>query len=133
MKLVLLLLLSCLTASGEFLVHVSGLQNDHGKVGLLVFSSADGFPEDPAKATHQISLDAQKGTLTFKLPALKPGKYAFVVLHDENKNNKLDKNFIGYPREGVALSNYQKLARPKFAKAVTTNPGSPLKLKMLYP
>ena len=56
-----------------------------------------------------------------------------VVLLDENKNNKIDKNFFGYPKEGFVVSNYSKIARPKFSKAVVKISKSPVKLKMLYP
>lgn len=36
------------------------------------------------------------------------GAYAFVILHDENKNGKADTNWIGLPKEGVAVSNNAK-------------------------
>lgn len=120
-------------AHAEFLVEVSGVKNDTGKVGILVFAQAEGFPEESEKALHRIEQKATAGTVVFKVPDLKPGSYAFVVLHDENKNRKLDKNFFGYPKEGVAISNATKIARPKFAKARIVNPKSPLKLKLLYP
>lgn len=46
------------------------------------------------------------------------GKYALTVHQDLNINNKLDKNFIGYPAEPFGLSNNPKLTLsiPKFDK-----------------
>ncbi|MDA8992143.1 DUF2141 domain-containing protein, partial [Akkermansiaceae bacterium] len=132
MKILLLFLLP-LISRAELVVVVSGAKNDNGKIGLLVFHKAEGFPDASEKALHRVEQVAKKGSLIFKLPDLNPGSYAFVVLHDENKNQKLDKNFIGYPKEGFAISNYSKIARPKFAKALVENPMSPLKLKLLYP
>ena len=133
MKILILFVLTLISASAELVVELTGVRNAKGKVGILVFSSANGFPEDGKKALHEVQTDAKKGKVVFKLPALKNGQYAFTVLHDENGNQKLDKNLIGYPKEGVAISNYQKLARPKFPQAAIKNPKSPVKLKMLYP
>jgi uncharacterized protein (DUF2141 family) len=42
---------------------------------------------------------------------LQPGEYAFSIFYDSNNNGKLDTNFIGIPKEPLALSNG---ARPKF-------------------
>ena len=39
------------------------------------------------------------------------GDYAISLYYDENNNGTLDSNFIGIPKEPVALSNN---ARPKF-------------------
>lgn len=128
-----LILFSLMNASGELVVELSGLRNAKGKVGLLIFKTADGFPEDRARAHRKLQMDATKGKVVFKTTELKTGKYAFVVLHDENGNQKLDKNFFGYPKEGIAISNYGKLARPKFDKAALMNPSGKVKLKMLYP
>ena len=36
--------------------------------------------------------------------------YAIAALHDENSNGKMDKNFIGIPREGYAASRDAHLA-----------------------
>ena len=130
---VLLFLFSALMAQAELIVEVSGIKNDSGIVGVLIFEKAEGFPEKSEKALRRVEKGAKKGALVFKFPALKEGSYAFVVLHDENKNRKLDKNFIGYQKEGFAISNYCKIARPKFGKALVKNPKSPVKLKLLYP
>ena len=133
MKWLLIFLLTPIFASGDLLVELSGVNANQGTIGLLIFKSAEGFPNNRKKAIQETSLKPQKGKVTFKIPDLAAGEYAFVVLHDENENMKLDKNFIGYPKEGIAVSNYQKLARPKFHLAAITNPKSPVKLKMLYP
>jgi len=34
-----------------------------------------------------------------------PGEYAVSVFHDENSNGKLDRNFMGMPKEGVGASD----------------------------
>jgi uncharacterized protein (DUF2141 family) len=37
----------------------------------------------------------------FNVPA---GTYALFIFHDANSNNKIDKNFIGIPKEGYGAS-----------------------------
>ena len=44
-----------------------------------------------------------KCTLIFK--DLENGQYAIRYFHDENKNEELDTNFIGIPKEGFGFSN----------------------------
>ncbi len=36
---------------------------------------------------------------------LAPGEYGISVVHDENENGDLDKNFVGIPKEGFAFGN----------------------------
>ena len=52
------------------------------------------------------------------LDSIIPGIYAVRFYHDENKNGKLDLNFIGIPKESYGSSNNIKpvLGPPKFEK-----------------
>lgn len=47
------------------------------------------------------------------------GDYPIKLYHDENGNKKLDKNFVGIPREPYGFSNNARgtLSAPEFAKA----------------
>ena len=47
---------------------------------------------------------------------VEPGTYAIAVVHDENGNGKLDKNFVGVPSEGYGVSNNKTyaLSAPKW-------------------
>lgn len=47
------------------------------------------------------------------------GRYGAQIYHDKNGNGKLDRNFLGIPREGVGFSNDAKikLKPPRFADA----------------
>lgn len=48
------------------------------------------------------------------------GDYGIVVLHDENKNMKLDKNMFGWPKEGFGFANnpHVGIGPPSFRQAV---------------
>ncbi|HEX3890948.1 MAG TPA: DUF2141 domain-containing protein [Terracidiphilus sp.] len=103
-------------------VHVEGLRNSAGVVGVLLFRSADGWPENVTKAVrHEAAPVAagQHGT-TVAMSGLDAGDYGVVVLHDENKNMKLDRNFFGIPKEGFGFANnpHVGLGAPAFRDAV---------------
>jgi uncharacterized protein (DUF2141 family) len=86
-------------------VVVEGVNNLGGNVGMLVFNSPKGWAEDRTAALKDISLPAHEGTNTIEVPALPAGEYAVALVHDVNVNHKLDKNFIGMPKEQFGLSN----------------------------
>jgi uncharacterized protein (DUF2141 family) len=48
-----------------------------------------------------------------------PGDYGVVVIHDENMNQKLDRNLFGIPKEGFGFANNPKvrLSAPAFQAA----------------
>lgn len=91
------------------LIHVAGFRNTKGRVGGTVFTSPNGWPEDNKKsfAHAAFPIDGNHATLTFHLPA---GRYAVAVLHDENSNRKLDRNFLGIPKEGFGFANNPRVA-----------------------
>ncbi len=84
---------------------VEGVNNLGGNVGILVFNSSNGWAEDRKTALKDISVPAHEGTNTIEVPGLPPGEYAVSLVHDVNVNHKLDRNFIGQPKEQWGLSN----------------------------
>lgn len=110
-------------AEATLTVQVTGLRNARGRLSVSVYNDANGFPEVPAKALRRETVDIPR-TLTAEavFHGLPPGVYAVAVLHDENSNGKLDKNFIGMPKEGYGASNDPRPARraPTFDEAKFT-------------
>jgi len=96
-------------------LEITGIKNNTGFIQVAVFKSDTDFDKDifikviavPASSEVQVSI-----------PNLEVGKYAIAVYHDENKNQKLDKNFVGIPKEGYGFSNNAvgKLGPPKFSE-----------------
>jgi uncharacterized protein (DUF2141 family) len=86
-------------------VVVDGVNNLGGNVGLLLFNSSKGWAEDRSAALKDITVPAHEGTNTIEVPGLPAGEYAAALVHDVNKNHKLDRNFIGQPKEQWGLSN----------------------------
>jgi uncharacterized protein (DUF2141 family) len=90
--------------STRLTIAVSGFKNDKGQAGIAVFRSADGFPSDRRKAAAGKALPIKKGKVQWTIPELKSGRYAILVLHDENSNGKMDTNLLGIPTEGYGVS-----------------------------
>lgn len=87
-----------------------------GTIVFQVYDAADAFGDlrDPAQ---EIALPA-RGDGAYRLEDLRDGKIAVVAYYDENANGRIDKNFIGIPRELLAISNnYQPKGPPSFVRA----------------
>lgn len=88
-------------------VHVDGLRNARGNIGTVLFTSSDGWPEDVEKSFRAgpapIDPDGHEGTAVWT--NLPPGDYGVAAIHDENSNHKLDRNFLGIPKEGFGFAN----------------------------
>jgi len=50
----------------------------------------------------------ENNTCIISIKNIQKGKYIFKYFHDENCNNKLDKNCLGIPTEGFGFSNNAK-------------------------
>jgi uncharacterized protein (DUF2141 family) len=86
-------------------IAVDGVNKLGGNVGILVFNSPKGWAEDRTAALKDISVPAHEGTNKIEIPGLPAGEYAVSLVHDVNVNHKLDKNFLGVPKEQFGLSN----------------------------
>ena len=100
-------------------VDVVGLHSNDGEVYCALYSSADGFPDGFAKAASTTKAGITNEQAACEFRAIAPGDYAISVYQDENSNGKLDRNFVGMPKEGVGASNDAKgsFGPPKFADA----------------
>lgn len=100
-------------------VEIDGLRNAKGDVGCLLFNSPDGFPESHSKAYNKMHAPVDGGNSVCEFTDVKPGTYAVVAFHDENQNEKLDKNFLGIPIEGYAASNNIRhaMSAPEFGES----------------
>ncbi len=101
-------------------ITVKDLRNSKGVVQFAVYNKNGSLPDEKYKKYYKkdIALIIENSsTITFT--NLPKGIYAINILHDENKNGKIDKKFI-LPREGIGFSNYESIGmrnRPKFSKA----------------
>lgn len=86
-------------------VRITGIESNKGQLALLLFKGGDGFPSDYTKAIRQVMIPVVSPATVYTFSDLPAGTYAITVMHDENKNNELDKNMFGIPEEGIGVSN----------------------------
>jgi uncharacterized protein (DUF2141 family) len=100
-------------------VMVENVNHEGGNIGVLVFNSTKGWPEDRFAALRDVVVPAHPGTVTVTIPNLPAGDYAVAIAHDVNKNHKLDKNLFGVPKEQWGMSNnpHATIKAPPFAAA----------------
>jgi uncharacterized protein (DUF2141 family) len=101
-------------------IDVKNLRNAKGVVLFALYNIDGSIPDEDYENYYKIlkgEIINGSSTITFKnIPS---GKYAVNILHDENKNGKIDKGFI-LPKEGIGFSNFQSIGfanRPNFSKA----------------
>lgn len=107
------------TLQATVIVTVQGVASPQGQITALLYATDDGFPAKEAKAKARISVPASVGAVTLHFQDVPAGTYAVTVYHDANGNGRLDTNWIGIPKEPVAVSNNAKgrMGPPKFKDA----------------
>lgn len=112
-------------------VTVLNIRNSLGTVDCALFNSPSGFPTDTLRSALRLSaMKVPERTAHCDFMDLPPGRYALVVLHDENMNGRIDYNWLGIPREGYGFSNdvHGKLGAPSFEQAAFVYEGKALEL-----
>lgn len=100
----------------EIRIKVSSIRSAKGKIILNVFRDEAGYEkQQPFKTLNFDKKGLTNGLLTVKA-ALPPGVYGITLIDDENGNGKIDKSFIGMPKEGFGFSNFfmTKMKKPAF-------------------
>ena len=89
---------------------------ESGMVALVLFNSANAFGDlrDP----YVVVMHSLDGRDQYLIENVAPGEYALLVYFDENGNNRIDKNFIGIPKEPLGFSNrYRPKGPPSYKRA----------------
>ena len=109
-----LLFSASLLIANELTITVTDIQGDKGEILIGVYNRDDGNFADVTKyyKKEKLIIDGENISTTFK--ELPKGVYAVAIIHDENKNGKINKNFLGIPTEGYGFSNN---IRPMFRGA----------------
>lgn len=101
-------------------VEVKNLRNSKGVVQFALYNKDGSIPDEDYENYYKIVKgEIVNGSSTSTFKNIPSGKYAVNILHDENKNGKIDKGFI-LPIEGIGFSNFQSIGltnRPNFSKA----------------
>jgi uncharacterized protein (DUF2141 family) len=102
-------LLSTAVSATVLKVTLKGINKQQGTVAVKVVDSPEAYAgqADPV-ATQQLQPAGASLELHFDVPA---GRYAVMVMHDENDNGKLDSNALGIPTEAYGFSNNVRVMR----------------------
>ena len=101
--------------SGAIVVDVSGIRSAQGMVRVSVCPRDKFLGNCPWSA----SAPAHNGIVSVVVPDVPPGRYAVQAFHDADSDSKLERNWIGIPREGIGFSNdaMAHLTYPRFSVA----------------
>jgi uncharacterized protein (DUF2141 family) len=127
-------------AAGEgkcsLIIHVTGFRNTKGLLGAELFTSSAGWPEDVDKSFRHQHFPIQGDHATARFDHIPAGRYGVVVLHDENENQKLDRNLLMVPKEGFGFANNPRvlLVAPPMEKATVsvTCPSTTTEIHLIY-
>ncbi len=113
----LLSTVSCAFAAGVT-VNVNGLSKPYGELGCSLFKNPEGFPMD-GQLAQTVWISVSKPSLNCEFKNLTAGTYAISIVHDQNKNRKVDTNLFGIPQEQWGVSNNVRplMRAPKFSEA----------------
>ena len=137
-----LMSLSCVftqTNTGSITIEVKGLKSDKGQARILLFKKGQEkyYPSEDEKAFKRDVVQIKNKKVVFTYKNISIGNYAISVHHDEDKNDKVNTNFIGIPKESLGASNDAKgnFGPPSFEKAKFILKSSEIKLiiNMVHP
>ena len=116
-------------------LEVLEFRNTRGTLNCRLFTKAADFPDGEGIMTVRTPIAGRTSNCTFS--NIDPGTYAIAVVHDENGNGQLDKNFVGVPSEGYGVSNNKTyaLSAPKWnesAVVISAGESKALQVKLRY-
>ena len=88
----------------EVTLNITNIETIEGKLFLSIYQDAQSFKKKEPLKTVSVQADGKDMTITEKLPQ---GEYVFFVYQDINENDKLDRNFLGMPKEPVGYGNHK--------------------------
>jgi uncharacterized protein (DUF2141 family) len=103
---ILLAATSARAEPGVVTVTISGVRSNAGHVLVAICDRAT-FLEPNCRYAGRTA--ASPGAVTVRIAGVPLGVYAAQAFHDENDNGKIDRNFLGIPREGLGFSNDAKM------------------------
>lgn len=117
-------------------IEITNIKYPKGTLRLGVFRAGNTFGSTYTKPDFGQMVTVTGKGIERTVMNLPPGRYALALYHDMNDNWKLDKNFVGYPKEPFGFSNNYRpiFTGPSFEDCVfevKENGSSLLKIKLL--
>ena len=115
-------------------VKVTGIVGIKGIIEFGLFDDPDKYAT-VGGTCRQIRKKTTANEVSCTFYNLSEKKYGVCIYHDENSNNKCDKNFFGIPTEGYGFSNNKKpvLSAPSFEEcSINLTSDKSISIKVLY-
>lgn len=114
------LFLIAVSAQAEIVtLKISNVAGEKGQLAVAAFSDPRTFPDQASGAilSQFFPVTSSQNELTVQVE-MKPGRYAIATYLDKNKNQKLDTNFVGAPKERFGFSQNPRItfSAPNFAE-----------------
>jgi uncharacterized protein (DUF2141 family) len=117
--------------TGKLIVKITGIRNAEGNIRVAVRTD-----ETTIAAAQIATIDPKTLTAEVAFDDLPQGDYGVAVIHDENKNEKLDFTDFGMPLEGYGHSNNpaKRQGAPDFneTKFIFAAPGTTITINLIY-
>jgi len=102
--------------TNTLIIEINNINSHQGQIIIDLYENVDSYDLEVPKSTYKIpKTDVINGELNFQIKI--PGAtYALAIIDDKNFDNKINRNFIGYPLEGFGFSMYKcfPLRKPEF-------------------
>ena len=117
--------------TGKLTIKVTGIRNTEGNIRIALRTD-----ENTIVDSKIVEIDPKTSTAEAVFDNLAEGTYGVAVIHDENKNEKLEFNDSGMPIEGYGHSNNpaKRPGPPSFdeTKFAFAAPGSSIEIALIY-
>lgn len=87
---------------GSLRITVEGIEEKKGHIAVALYNSEKDFLENNFSNTYK---EVNGDNVIVEFTGLPEGMYAISLYHDKNSNEKLDKNFVGLPKEPYGFGN----------------------------
>lgn len=84
--------------------NITNFRNNQGNCILCLFNNASSFKGETGSPFRCLTAQVVGKTAQTTFDNVPAGTYALFAFHDENLNQKMDKNFLGIPKEGYGAS-----------------------------
>jgi uncharacterized protein (DUF2141 family) len=91
-------------AQSKVVAQINNIRNDKGVCRVCLFDNAAAFKGESGTPLQCLQPGVKGGASEAVFENVRPGVYAIAVFHDANKNNKMDTNLFGIPKEGYGAS-----------------------------
>ena len=99
----------------QLTLNIDNIEVVDGYIRIGIFNASDTFLKK-GSTFKNYKIAVEDSTATIIIDDLPKGEYAFILYHDKNNDGKMNRKFIGIPKEPYGFSNNvrPKLSKPTF-------------------